>query len=76
MCMIACIIVYVCLLACMHMYSIATYVFYCFHTGGAMEMILTGGIVVKDNDGQSQWYTILGYLFLLGNTLCMVRCAM
>ena len=36
-------------------------------------MILIGGIVVKDTDGQSQWYTILGYLFLLGNTLCMVR---
>ena len=36
-------------------------------------MILIGGIVVRDNDGQSQWYTILGYLFLLGNTLCMVR---
>ena len=43
------------------------------HTGGAVEMILIGGIVVRDTDGQSQWYTILGYLFLLGNTLCMVR---
>ena len=36
-------------------------------------MILIGGIVVKDTDRQSQWYTILGYIFLLGNTLCMVR---
>ena len=50
------------------------YVFYRLHAGGAIEMILIGGIVVKDNEGQSQWYTILGYLFLLGNTLCMVRC--
>ena len=48
--------------ACTHMYII----------GGAVEMILTGGIVVSD-DKRSQWYTLLGYLFLLGNTLCMVR---
>ena len=41
------------------------------HTGGAVEMIVTGGIIVSDS--QSRWYNLLGYVFLLGNTVCMVR---
>ena len=57
----------------LHFVKATTYTVMYTHTGGAVEMILIGGIVIKDTDSQSQWYTILGYLFLLGNTLCMVR---
>ena len=41
--------------------------------GGAIEMITTGGAINKDaKKDQSSWYTLLGYVFHLGNTFCMV----
>ncbi|XP_065919166.1 uncharacterized protein [Dysidea avara] len=40
--------------------------------GGAIEMITTGGAINKDaKKDQSSWYTLLGYVFHLGNTFCM-----
>ena len=41
--------------------------------GGAIEMITTGGALTKGaKKGHSSGYVLLGYVFHLGNTLCMV----
>ena len=39
-------------------------------------MITTGGAINEGaKKGQSSWYTLLGYMFHLGNTFCMVSCS-
>jgi len=46
------------------------------HTGGAIEMITTGGAINNGaKKGYSSEYTLLGYVFHLGNTFCMVSCS-
>jgi len=42
-------------------------------TGGAAEMMLTGGIITNVNDRHSEWYMLTGYLFLFSNSFCTVR---
>ena len=42
------------------------------YTGGAVEMMLTGGLVAEIKDHRSEWYMLLGYLFLFSDSFCMV----
>ena len=42
------------------------------YTGGAVEMMLTGGLVAEIKGHRSEWYMLLGYLFLFSNSFCTV----
>ena len=41
-------------------------------TGGAVEMMLTGGLVAEIKGHHSEWYMLMGYLFLFSNSFCTV----
>ena len=36
-------------------------------------MMLTGGLVAEIKGHRSEWYMLLGYLFLFSDSFCMVR---
>ena len=66
----------VCVCVCVCSVSLCMYIImesWVWFVGGAIEMITTGGAINKDaKKDQSSWYTLLGYVFHLGNTFCMV----